>query len=141
MWEVFAGFVCGFALALITTPVLTVWLVSSRNALPFIARALPRGVPTLLITVPAANIAFLFWTGLGIIMGLLLKGANDAAPQGALGSPNGVYSVAVAALAVVLFLPPIVIARPLRPLLILFAALFIVAYGWVTPLLAEAAAN
>lgn len=141
MWEVFAGFISGFALALITTPVLAVWIVSSRRALPFVARALPQGVPTLLITVPAANVAFLFWTGMGIIMGLLLKGANDATPQGALGSPNGLYSVGVVVLAVVLFLPPVVVVRPARPLLLFFAVLFVVAFGWVTPFLAEAAAD
>ena len=137
MAEVFAGFICGFALALIMTPLLVVWLVQSREASAFIARALPKGTSLLIVSVPAANFAFLLWTALGIVLGMVLIVANDKTPQGGLGSPNIAFTAIVILLAIIIFLPPLVLLRRSRPLLVFLAGCFILLFGWLTPLLAE----
>ncbi len=137
MAEVFAGFLCGFILALITTPLASLWLLRSRGVVPFISRAFPEGVPAPLISVPVSSFAFLLWTGLGIVLGMALIASDRATSQGGLGSPNILFTVIVLLTAVIIFLPPLVLLRRARRSLILLAVTFLVLFGWLTPYLAQ----
>ena len=137
MAEVFAGFISGFILALISTPVLVVWLVQSRGASAFIARALPQGTSPLIISVPAANFAFLLWTALGIVLGMLLIAVDERTSRGGLGSENLVFTLIVLLTAVVIFMPPLVLLRRARRVVVLHAVCFLALFGWLTPFLAQ----
>ena len=137
MAEVFAGFICGFVLALISTPVLVVWLVQSREASAFIARALPKGTSLFILTVPAANVAFLLWTALGIVLGMLLIAVDERTSRGGLGSENLLFTLIVLLSAVVFFLPPLVLLRRARRIVALHAVCFVALFGWLTPYLAQ----
>jgi len=135
--QVFAGFVCGFILALISTPVLAVWLVRSRESSTFIARALPEGTSPVIISVPAANFAFLLWTALGLVLGMVLIAVDDRTSQGGLGSENLFFTLIVLLFAVVIFLPPLVLLRRARRIVLLHAVCFVALFGWLTPFLAQ----
>ncbi|MGA2286594.1 MAG: hypothetical protein ABSG55_10040, partial [Dehalococcoidia bacterium] len=67
MAEVFAGFVCGFALSIIATPPFALWVLHMRDDVPFIRNAIPQGMPVTLLSVPISSFFFLVWTGLGLI--------------------------------------------------------------------------
>jgi len=135
--QVFAGFVCGFVLALISTPVLAVWLVRSRESSAFIARALPEGTSPVIISVPAANFAFLLWTALGLVLGMVLIAVDERTSQGGLGSENLLFTLIVLLFAVVIFLPPLVLLRRARRIVLLHAVCFVALFGWLTPFLAQ----
>ena len=140
MAEVLAGFICGFVLSLISTPLFAVWIVKSRENVAFVRQA-ARGVPVLLITIPAANIAFFLWTALGIVLGMALILVERATSQGGLGSPNLLFTVIVLILAVMIFLPPLVLLPSARRIVLFLAACFVALFGWVTPYLAEIGPN
>jgi hypothetical protein len=135
--QVFAGFVCGFTLALISTPVLIVWMVQSREASAFIARALPKGTSLFILSVPAANVAFFLWTALGIVLGMLLIAVDERTSRGGLGSENILFTLIVLLSAAVIFLPLLVLLRRARRIVLLHAVCFVALFGWLTPFLAQ----
>ena len=94
MAEVFAGFVCGFFLSLITAPIMAVTLLRMRTTSPLLARMLPEGVNPVAVTVVLQLGLVFFWTGAGVIFGLLLlamDGLGDSAP----GIKNPPYTLLV----------------------------------------------
>lgn len=140
MAEVLAGFICGFVLSLISTPLLAIWLVRSRENIAFVQRAL-RGVPVLLVSIPAANIAFLLWTALGIVFGMMLILMERATSQGGLGSPNLLFTLIILVIALIIFLPPFLLLPSARRLVLFLAVCFIGLFGWATPYLAQIGPN
>jgi len=141
MAEVFAGFVCGFALSIIATPPFAVWVLKSRDDIPFIRSAVPQGMPLTLLSVPIASFFFLVWTAMGLVFGMVLIAANDAQPQGGLGSPNLLFTVIVLMTAFVLFFPFFAFVRSARRLALFLATAFVVLFGWATPILAHYAST
>ena len=141
MAEVFAGFVCGFALSIIATPPFAVWVLKSRDDIPFIRSAVPQGMPLTLLSVPIASFFFLVWTAMGLVFGMVLIAANDAQPQGGLGSPNLLFTVIVLMTAFVLFFPFFAFVRSARRLALFLAIAFVVLFGWATPILAHYAST
>ncbi len=141
MEEVFSGFVCGFALSIIATPPFALWVLKSRNDIPFIRSAVPPGMSLTLLSVPIASFFFLIWTALGLVFGMLLIAANDARPQGELGSPNLLFTVIVVITAFVVFFPFFAFVRSARRLAVFLAVSFIVLFGWATPILAHYAST
>jgi hypothetical protein len=141
MAEVFAGFVCGFALSIIATPPFAFWVVTARNQIPFIRNAVPEGMPLTLLSVPIASFFFLVWTGLGFVFGMVLIAANDAQPHGALGSPNFLYTVIILLTAFVIFFPFLALIRSARRFALFLAVSYIILFGWATPILAHYAST
>jgi hypothetical protein len=141
MEEVFSGFVCGFALSIIATPPFALWVLKSRNDIPFIRSAVPPGMPLTLLSVPIASFFFLIWTALGLVFGMVLIAANDAQPRGGLGSPNLLFTVIVIITAFAVFFPFFAFVRSARRLAIFLAVSFVVLFGWATPILAHYAST
>lgn len=139
MAEVFAGFICGFALALIATPFFALWLLQSREAVPLVKNAVPEGMSILMLSIPISSFFFLTWTAIGIVLGMMLLAIQDETTQGGLGSPNILYTAIVLILTVMIFLPPFVIIRSARRLTVGLALSFLVLFGWVAPHLAHLA--
>ena len=72
MAEVFAGFVSGYTLAIVSTPVLAVQLLRLRAGSELFARLLPAGTNAVMLAVLLHGALFLFWTAAGIALGLVL---------------------------------------------------------------------
>jgi hypothetical protein len=133
MAEVLAGFVCGYALALVATPLAAIAIVRARATSPLLQRVVPRGTSLVAVSIILHTFAFLTLTAAGIVLGLMLAGLEDRSPEGGLGSTNRVFTAFVIAATAVAVAPlALAVPRWRLPLLaggLLFAALF----GWAMP--------
>jgi hypothetical protein len=129
--EVFAGFVCGYALALLSTPLLAILLLRLRARSVFIGRMLPENSSVIGVGVLLHSGLFLFWTAIGLVLGLVLFVMRDG--DGGLGSPNAAYSLVVAGLAIALSAPIILVLPRLRQAALTAAVLFALLFGWLMP--------
>ncbi len=135
MAEVFAGFVAGYILALLSTPLLAITLLRLRAAGGLVARIFPAGVSALSLGVLLHGALFLFWTGLGIVLGLVLLAVGNA--EGALGSANGPFSLLVVALVFALVAPLAIAVPSLRRAAVACALCAVAVFGWLMPYLAR----
>jgi hypothetical protein len=135
--EVLAGFVCGYALALVSTPLIALAMMRMRSQVPVLARAVPERVPMVALTVVLFWFTFLLWTLIGLVFGLILSGFEERVPRGGLGSPNLAFTLVVVVWSVVAFAPIAVLLRPARRYVAASALAFVAVFGWLMPYLAE----
>jgi len=133
--EVFAGFISGYVMAVLTTPMLSIWLLKLRLESALMSRLLPAGTSAVSLSVILHGGLAMFWTGMGLLLGLVLYGMRDGG--GALGSLNGPYTLFVAALFVALGAPLVALMTSLRRVLVPGILLAILVFGWLTPYLAS----
>lgn len=135
MAEIFAGFVTGYGMAVLSTPLMSIWLVRLRMESGLMAKLLPEGASAVSMSVVLHGALAMFWTGVGLILGLVLFGMRGA--DEALGSRNAPYTLFVAALFVALGAPLAALLPPLRRLTVPGIALAVLVFGWLMPYLAE----
>ena len=135
MAEVLAGFVCGFGLALIVTPIAAIALVRARLSSPLLQRLVPEGTSLVAISIILNSFAVLTLTALGILLGLLLLGLETSNPAGGLGSPNGAFTGFVLIASAIALAPPALFFRALRRPLLASGFFFVVLFGWLMPYL------
>jgi hypothetical protein len=135
--EILAGFICGYALALVSAPLIAIALLRLRSQMPTVARAVPQQVPVVALTVVLFGFTFLFWTALGIVLGLTLKGLEDRAPEGGLGSPSLAFTLIIVFACVVACIPPALMLRSGRRYVMAAAVVFVGVFGWLMPYLAQ----
>jgi hypothetical protein len=133
--EVFAGVLAGYAMAVITTPMLSLLLVRLRLQSAMMSRLLPAGTSAVGVSVVLHGALAMFWTAMGLLLGLVLLAMDDSGS--ALGSLNGVYTLFVAGLFVAIGAPLFAVFAPMRRLVALAIVLAILVFGWLTPYLAE----
>jgi hypothetical protein len=138
MAEVFAGFVCGYAVALVFTPLVALMIVDARSRIPYLAKAIAPNISAVALTVPISLVGFLIWTAIGMVLGLLYRGAEQNVPEGGLGSPNVLYTALVLSFGVSAL---VLIALALRRLpwqVAVMGVAFVGGFGWAMPYLARA---
>ena len=135
MPEVCAGFICGYALALILTPTLAYTLLQVRASNGFLARMLPPGTSATGLAAILHFGLFFACTGLGLILGMLLLAMDGAGA--ALGSPNGPFTLFVFGLILAIVAPVFVLVRPLRTITAANALVAILGFGWLMPYMAQ----
>jgi hypothetical protein len=133
--EVFAGFVIGFAIALIASPLAAWAIVSSNDRSGAAQRLAPPGTSVIALTVVLNLAAVLLFTALGMVLGMALAGIEDRQPDGGIGSPNRVYTLLVVTLTAVIVIPTLVLPS-LRRYVIAGALAFVALFGWAMPWLA-----
>ena len=131
MAQVFAGFICGYALALISTPLLALGLIKLRGESALMARLFPKEASVTALAVTLHLGLFFACTGLGMILGLVLAAMDGAG--GALGSPNAPYTLFAFGLIVAIIAPLFVLVKPLRFLSAVNALIAIAGFGWLMP--------
>ena len=137
MAAVFAGFVIGYAYSLLFTAFASVMLVGARSRVPYLAKAIAPNINAVMLAVPVSIVAFLGWTLLGLILGLLYKGATDNLAGEGLGSPNWPFTLGVL-LTGAAFLAVVAYAwRRLPWQVLVLTAAFVGLFGWAMPYLAE----
>ena len=138
MAEVFAGFVCGYGVALLFTPLVALMIIDARSRIPYLAKAIAPNISAVALTVPISLLAFLIWTAIGMVLGLLYRGAEQNIPDGGLGSPNLLYTALVLAFGgSALMLIALGLRRLPWPVLVIGVA-FVGGFGWAMPYLARA---
>ena len=135
MAETLAGFVCGYALALLVTPVGAIAIVRLRVSNQTLRGVVPPGTSLIAVSVVLHLFAILALTALGLLLGLLLYGLENGSPAGGLGSPNRIYTAFVLiATAVALGPPALLVPRARGPLAGTALAIAGV-FGWAMPYL------
>jgi hypothetical protein len=139
MEEVFAGFVTGYIMALIFTGLVALMIVQARSRLPYLAQAIAANISAVALTVPISLIAFLLWTAIGMLLGLLYRYTLEEAPGGGLGSPNLLYTVLIISFGGLTLTVLVAAFRRLPWQVAAMGLSFIALFGWVLPRLAQAA--
>jgi len=139
MEEVFAGFVTGYIMALIFTGLAALMLIQARRRLPYLAQAVAPNISAVALTVPISLIAFLLWTAVGMLLGLLYRYTLEEAPGGGLGSPNILYTLLITSFAALTLTTAVAAFRRLPWQVVAIGLSFIALFGWVLPRLAQAA--
>jgi hypothetical protein len=135
--EVFSGFVVGYAFSLLFTAVAAVMVIEARSRVPYLAKAIAPNISAVQLAVPISLLAFLVWTLVGLLLGLMYRAARLNLTGGGLGSPNWPFTLAVL-LAVGVFLALVYYAWRRLPWRVLLTALvFMGMFGWGMPHLAE----
>ncbi|TAK62367.1 MAG: hypothetical protein EPO22_07535 [Dehalococcoidia bacterium] len=135
MADVFAGFVVGYALALLAAPIGAVALIRSNDRTGLAQRVAPEGTSVVALSVVLHFAAMIVLTALGLILGMALNGIDARRPEGGIGSPNLVYTAMVLALTAVIVIPAMAVPAARRYALaggVVVAA----AFGWAVPWLA-----
>jgi hypothetical protein len=135
MAEVFAGFVAGYAMAVVSTPLLSVLLLRLRAESAVLDRLLPAGVSAVSVSVLLHGALVMFWTGFGLLLGLALLAMHHA--DGALGSLNAPFTLFVVGLLLALGAPLFALLVPLRRLIAITLAAALLLFGWLMPYMAE----
>ena len=139
MEEAFAGFVTGYCMALIFTGLAALMLVEARSRVPFLAKAIAPNISAIALTVPISLFAFLLWTAIGMLLGLLYRYTLEEAPGGGLGSPNLLYTVLIISFGGLTLTTLVAAFRRLPWQVAAMGLSFIALFGWVLPRLAQAA--
>ena len=135
MAEVLAGFVIGYAISLIVSPLAAWSLVSSNDRSGFAQRIAPPGTNVVALSAVLHFATVLLLTALGMVLGMALTGIEERRPDGGIGSPNLVYTLIVVALAAVMFIPAF--AVPIfRRYAVIGGIVFVALFGWAMPWLA-----
>ncbi len=141
MAEVFAGFVCGYGLALVVTPVAAVALVRARVTSPLLAQIVPKGTSLIAVSIILHTFAFLTLTALGMLLGLMLSGLEGRTPAGGLGSPNRAFTALVIGATAIAVGPLALFVPRLRLLLLVAGVVSVGVFGWLMPYLSLWAPN
>ncbi len=139
MAEVLAGAVLGYVMSLVAVWPISLGLVRARARVPTLARAIAPNISPLMLTVPVSLLLFTWGPLVGIILGLLYRGASDHLPGAGLGSPNWSYTVGVLAFAGLVLAGAAYVWWRLPWWLVLSLAVWAGAFGWGLPYLARAA--
>lgn len=135
MGEVFAGFVCGYILALAGAPALAIALPKLRASSPLVARMMPAGTPVAPLVVVLHGALIVVFTGLGLILGMVLFAMDGGAE--ALGSRNIAFTLLVFGLIVAIVAPVAIVFARIRVPALLAGLLVFALFGWLMPHMAE----
>ena len=133
--EIFSGIVCGYALALIATPLAAVAMIRARVRSEWLRRILPEETPLLAWSLLLHAVWFFVFTAIGMVLGMLLYGVERRHPDGGFGSPNAIFTVIVIATCAIAVLPLAIVLPRWRTPLLATALVFTVTFGWIMPYL------
>ncbi len=136
MAEVFAGFVVGYALAVLVAPLGAITLVRSNTRSGLAQRVAPPGTSVIALSLVLHFAAIITLTAVGLVLGMVLRAIDARRPQAGLGSPNVAYTLLVLALTAVLVIPTFALPAA-RRYAVIAALIFAAAFGWAMPWLAQ----
>ena len=136
MAEVFAGFLCGYVSALVLTPILALSLLKVRATSELGNRLLPPGTSAVGLMVILHTGMAIFWTGAGLLLGLVLKGMNDGHRVHFLLIRNVAFTLFVAGLALAAVAPIVLLSSRYRRSAFVGGGLVALLFGWLMPYLA-----
>lgn len=135
MAQVFAGFVVGYALAILFAALGAFALVRSNDRTGMAQRLAPPGTSVIALSVVIHFAAIIVLTALGLVLGMALAGIDARRPEGGLGSPNLVYTLLVLAITAVFVIPSFAVPA-VRRYSVAAALVFAASFGWAMPWLA-----
>jgi hypothetical protein len=139
MAEVFSGAVLGYGLSLVLVWPLSLGLVRARERVPALSRAIAPNINAVMLAVPLSLLLFTWGPLVGIILGMLYRGALDNLPGAGLGSPNWAFTLGVLLFGGGLLGAVFYVWQRLSWWLVATVAVWVGAFGWGLPYLARAA--
>ena len=139
MAEVFSGAVLGYGLSLVLVWPLSLGLVRARERVPALSRAIAPNINAVMLAVPLSLLLFTWGPLIGIILGMLYRGALDNLPGAGLGSPNWAFTLGVLLFGGGLLGAIFYVWQRLSWWLVATVAVWVGAFGWGLPYLARAA--
>lgn len=139
MAEVFSGAVLGYGLSLVLVWPLSLGLVRARKRVPALSRAIAPNINAVMLAVPLSLLLFTWGPLVGIILGMLYRGALDNLPGAGLGSPNWAFTLGVLLFGGGLLGAVFYVWQRLSWWLVATVAVWVGAFGWGLPYLARAA--
>jgi hypothetical protein len=137
--EVFSGAVLGYVLSLVSVWPISLGLVRARAHVPTLAKAIAPNINPLMLTVTVSLLLFTWGPLIGIILGILYRGAHHHLPGTGLGSPNLAYTLGVVSFALLVLGCVAYIWGRTPWWLVLGLVLWAGAFGWGLPYLSQAA--
>ena len=137
MADVFSGFVVGYAFSLLFTGVAAVMIIGAREDVPFLSRAIAPNIGAVQLAVPISILAFVWWTLIGLLLGLAYRGARLNLAGGGLGSPNWPFTLGIVIVSLVFLAVVLYAWRRLPAPALLTTLAFAGMFGWGLPHLAE----
>lgn len=138
MKEVFAGLVVGYAYSLLFTAFVAMMIINARSRVPYLAKAIAPNINVVMLAIPVSILAFLGWSLVGMILGLLYRAAADNLGGGGLGSPNWPFTLAVLLAGCALLIVVLYGWRRLPWQASILIGTFVALFGWAMPYLAKA---
>lgn len=135
MGAAMSGFICGYALALLATPVIAVALLRARVSNTLMQRMVPEGTSLVAVSIIIHTFALLLLTAAGILLGIMLAGLEESRPAGGLGSPNQLFTLLIIAVAAIAVLPLAFAIPRWRLSLLVSGLVFVATFGWAMPYL------
>ncbi len=132
-----AGFVCGFALSVLVTPIAAIAIVRARATSRLMSQVVPEGTSLIALAVVINLFAVLTLTAIGLLLGLLLAGIESSNPAGGLGSPNRIFTAFIIITTGIAVLPLSIASARLRMPLLASGLVFIATFAWFMPYLAS----
>ncbi len=136
MSDVIAGAISGLVLAAVSIAVGPVILFTLATDPPPPYRALLERIKPMTLMMGMMVLAYPVWTLVGVVLGLLYRATESAAPGGGLGSPNLAYTIAVLVGAATAAVPIAMFLRRVAVWLAALGVVFVGAFGWLLPHLA-----
>jgi hypothetical protein len=134
---VLAGFITGYTMGIVFTGAAAVLLVRLRRRFAVLEYAISPTLSPLAVAVPVSLMAFLLWTAVGMVLGVVFYALEDIAPRGGLGSPNLAFTMFVLASALLPTAPWLYLFRAVRQPLAAAIVFYIALFGWALPHLAD----
>lgn len=136
MSHIVAGVVSGLLMAAVFLVVVPIMLFFIFKSGPPWFLALTKRVSPMALMMGMLIFAYPTWAFVGVVLGLLLLGAEAVVPQDGLGSENLLFTLVVTVGAFVLVAPYVILTRRVTPGPAVLTLTFILVFGWVLPFLA-----
>ena len=136
MNHIVAGVVSGLLMAAVFLVVVPLMLFFIFKSGPPWFLALTKRVSPMALMMGMLIFAYPTWAFVGVVLGLLLLGAEAVVPQDGLGSENLLFTLVVTVGAFVLVAPYVILTRRVTPGPAVLTLTFILVFGWVLPFLA-----
>jgi len=133
---VIAGWLVGYVMAIASTVTLT-FLVSRMRDGALLSRWFSPDVPGALLAVPISVGTTVGWTMIGVLLGSLYEVGQFERRKDVLGSPSGLFTLIIFALAWFPLPPLVVFVRRYWGVWLAMSTLFLVLFGWLMPRLAS----
>jgi hypothetical protein len=134
--HIVAGVVSGLLMAAVFLVVVPLMLFFIFKSGPPWFLALTKRVSPMALMMGMLIFAYPTWAFVGVVLGLLLLGAEAVVPQDGLGSENLLFTLVVTVGAFVLVAPYVILTRRVTPGPAVLTLTFILVFGWVLPFLA-----
>jgi hypothetical protein len=134
--HIVAGVVSGLLMAAVVLVVVPLMLFFIFKSGPPWFLALTKRVSPMALMMGMLIFAYPTWAFVGVVLGLLLLGAEAVVPQDGLGSENLLFTLVVTVGAFVLVAPYVILTRRVTLGPAVLTLTFILVFGWVLPFLA-----